>query len=108
MSIVQENDDADNGGAVELAMTSTAEQLGVDTIIAASIQAPAKLLAVAQTTNAVSSGLAHTYVSAKLQLAVKALDQARKKDAVSSGFQQRGTAEESGVDTSIARFNECF
>ena len=34
---------------------------------------------------------------------------AAKKDAVASGFQQRGTAEKSGVDTSVAHLvNECF
>ena len=32
----------------------------------------------------------------------------RKKDAVSSGLQQRGTAEESGVDTSIAHLMNVF
>ena len=93
-------------------MRSAAEQLGVDTSIAASLQATTKLVAVliAQEMKYLLDwhNYVDTKVSAKLQAAAKALDQARKKDAVWSGFQQRGTAEESDVDTSIARFNDCF
>ena len=37
-----------------------------------------------------------------LQAAAKALDQPKKKDAISMGLAQRGTTEQSGVDTTVA------
>ena len=94
-----------------LAMRSTAKQLSVDTSIAASLQATAKLLA-AQTRYAASSGLGQRGTAEQtgvdmnaapsLQATAKALEQERKKDGVSSGLQQRGTAQEAGVDTNFA------